>query len=103
MEDYNGLMKKLTPIIKYLPENRTIFGKVNEQPIATISNKAKESYYETPKITPVENFDPEVEKIIKGVPPAPTKQEDHMQDFMTEVAIMLKSISNRIDKLEKKK
>ena len=100
MEDYNALVLKLTPMkIKLLGAVSTM----PNQPIATISGKSKEEHYKTPEIKPIENFDTEAEKLIKGVPPAPTQNETQLLTFMKDMSVMMGTINDRLTSLESKK
>jgi hypothetical protein len=104
MEDYNSLVAKLQPIIKYMPGNRNIPGStINTAPIATISGKSQEEYYKTPEIKPIENFDKDAEKLIKGVPTAPTQTENLLLTFMADMSKMMGTINDRLTNLETKK
>ena len=104
MEDYNALVQKLSPIMKYMPGNRTIPGsKTNSAPIATISGKSQEEYYKEPKIEKIEHFDSEAEKLIKGVPAAPTQNETQLLTFMADMSKMMGTINDRLTNLEIKK
>ncbi len=103
-EDFQELSKKLEPILKYMPENKTIMAEQVKQPMATVSNKPTEDYYKVPKINAVESFDAETQKeieLVKGIPSTPTSQEKQTQEFMGDMMEMLQTIGKRLDNLEK--
>lgn len=100
MEDYNALVLKLTPMKIKLPG---AVPNTQAQPIATISGKSQEEYYKTPDIKPIENFDKDAEKLIKGVPEAPTKMENQLLEFMADMSKTMKAVDERLTSLEVKK